>query len=252
MIRQELQWLLCVLLAGYAAVYAQERRPDFVVFLADDHGYLDTPLFGAEDAQTPALSGLAEDGMLFTHAFVTSPSCAPSRASLLTAQYPQNNGIEANHDYDHFEGVTSMLHRFVELGYETAAFGKVEHGINNPKNTWDEGFTHVGKTRLNLREVEAFLRERDADKPLLLFVGTRHPHVPWTQEGLRHDPETVNLPARSIDTPQTRINRAQYLEDVSKMDDLLGETRALVNRYLGEDTFLMFTSDHGAQWPFGK
>lgn len=251
-IKRSVQCFLLVLLAGMAAASADSRPPDFVVFLADDHGYLDTPLFGAKGAQTPALSQLAEDGMLFTHAFVASPSCAPSRAALLTAQYPQNNGIEANHDYDHFEGVTSMLHDFVELGYETAAFGKVEHGINNPKNHWDEGFTHVGSNRLDLAEVEAFLRQRDRGKPLLLFVGTRHPHVPWTQDGLRYDPEAVDLPPRSIDTPQTRVNRAQYLEDVHKMDKLLGETRELVNRYLGEETFMMFSSDHGAQWPFGK
>jgi arylsulfatase A-like enzyme len=246
-----MRFLFALLLIA-TTICADERRPDFVVFLADDHGYLDTPLFGAEDAKTPALMELADDGMLFTHAFVTSPSCAPSRASLLTAQYPQNNGIEANHDYEHFDGVTSLLHRFVELGYETAAFGKVEHGINNPKNTWDEGFTHVGSNRLDMAEVESFLQERDTNKPLLLFVGTRHPHVPWTQDALRYDPGAVDLPPRSIDTPQTRINRAQYLEDVSKMDGLLGETRALVKRYLGEETFVMFSSDHGAQWPFGK
>ncbi len=46
--------------------------------------------------------------------------------------------------------------------------------------------------------------------------------------------------------------RARYYTDVTKADTLLGEIRALTKEKLGDNTLFVYTSDHGAQWPFGK
>ena len=51
-------------------------------------------------------------------------------------------------------------------------------------------------------------------------------------EVLRYDPEQVDLPPRSIDTPQTRLNRAQYLEDVSRMDAMARRIHELVGWHI--------------------
>lgn len=70
-------------------------QPDIVVFLMDDLGIHASPLYGGPDARTPSIMRLAAAGMTFDRAYVASPSCAPSRASLLTGLYPAWNGAEA-------------------------------------------------------------------------------------------------------------------------------------------------------------
>src|SRR5688572_13030623 len=72
-------------------------RPSIVVFLADDHSVLDSSVYGAKDVRTPATQRLANAGMTFDRAYVASPSCAPSRAALLSGLMPARNGAEANH-----------------------------------------------------------------------------------------------------------------------------------------------------------
>ena len=66
----------------------RQRRPDMVIFLSDDHTVRDSSVYGSPDIQTPNMARLAACGMVFDRAYVASPSCAPSRAALLTGLYP--------------------------------------------------------------------------------------------------------------------------------------------------------------------
>ena len=69
----------------------QAKRPNIVIILTDDMGYSDPGCFGGE-IQTPNLDKLAATGIRFTQ-FYNCARCCPSRASLLTGQYPQKAGI---------------------------------------------------------------------------------------------------------------------------------------------------------------
>src|SRR5215210_3325140 len=88
-----LAWFIAV--AGLSA--AQPAKPNLVIFLTDDHSLLDSSVYGSKDVKTPNMERLARAGLTFDRAFVASPSCAPSRAALLTGLYPPRNGAEANH-----------------------------------------------------------------------------------------------------------------------------------------------------------
>jgi len=111
--------LLCLpWFAGAAA------RPDIVVFLTDDQGQLDCTPYGGQGIRTPHMQRLADAGMTFTRAYVASPSCAPSRAALLTGLMPARNGAEANHSKPRAE-IKKWPAYFQELGYEVVSFGKV-------------------------------------------------------------------------------------------------------------------------------
>jgi uncharacterized sulfatase len=55
-----------------------------------------------------------------------------------------------------------------------------------------------------------------------------------------------------VDTKETREMRARYYTAVTKADADLGEIIDLVRARLGENVLFIYTSDHGAQWPFGK
>ena len=70
-----------------------KRKPNIIVVLADDLGWVELESYGNSFNETPCLNRLAEEGMRFTHAYASAPVCSPYRASLLTGQYPARVGI---------------------------------------------------------------------------------------------------------------------------------------------------------------
>ena len=226
-----------------------QGKPDIVVYLADDLSASDLSVYGGMSISTPSISKLADAGLTFNRAFVASPSCAPSRAALLTGLMPARNGAEENHTYPG-DGILRLPQLLNELGYQTAAFGKVAHGRSAPDYHFD---THDSKKNIpQLREtVREFLATRTDKRPLALFVGVSDPHVPWPKES-SVDPSALAIPQKLLDTPRTRVQRSRYLQEVKDLDDFLGEVRELTDKYMSKDKLFVFTSDHGAQFPFGK
>jgi uncharacterized sulfatase len=226
-------------------------QPHLVVFLADDHSYLDSEVYGGRDVRTPHMARLAAAGMTFTHAFVASPSCAPSRAALLTGLMPSRNGAEANHSKPRAD-VKKLPAYLKELGYEVAAFGKVSHY----KHTSDYGFDHFAHDGFHehaaIPAALKALRERRSSQPLCLFVGSNWPHVPWPETAPGGDPAKANLPPSQADTPDTRRARTLYCAAVTRMDDELGKVLDTVRAQLGTNVLFLMTSDHGSQFPFAK
>lgn len=235
-----------------AAVWAAaSTRPSLVIFLTDDHSRRDSSVYGATDVKTPQMARVAAAGLTFERAFVVSPSCAPSRAALLTGLMPARNGAEANHSRPRAE-LKKLPAYLKELGYEVVAFGKVSHY----QHTGDYGFDHFAHDKYHedvaISEGIKWLQARKSDRPLCIFFGTNWPHVPWPEEPDGYDPATVKVPVTHIDTPRTREARARYYAAVSRMDAELGAVYDAARHVLGENLFFLTTSDHGAQWPFGK
>ncbi|MBP8258910.1 MAG: sulfatase [Verrucomicrobia bacterium] len=231
---------------------ASNSRPDLVVFLTDDQSQADLTPYGSRALRTPNMQRLADAGLTFTDAYVASPSCAPSRAALLTGLMPARNGAEANHSKPQPE-LKKWPAYFQELGYEVVAFGKVSHY----RHTADYGFDSFAHDTFHdhaaIPAAVAFLRSRRSPgKPLCLMVGSNWPHVPWPESDLGYDPDALPLPAGSIDTPETRSWRARYAAAVTKADDDLGQIMDAARACLAANTLFLFSSDHGAQWPFAK
>ena len=65
-----------------------DRRPNFVLLLADDMGYADPGCFGGKAVATPNLDRLAESGIKMTQFYAASAVCSPTRTSVLTGRYP--------------------------------------------------------------------------------------------------------------------------------------------------------------------
>jgi N-sulfoglucosamine sulfohydrolase len=228
------------------------ERPNLVVFIADDLGQRDIEPYGAQDVRTPHLTRLAQSGLRFTHAFVASPSCAPSRAALLTGAMPAINGAEANHSRPHAE-IKKLPDYLQELGYEVVSFGKVAHYGHGSQYGFDlvshEGFQNYE----SIPAAAEYLKTRKSAKPLCLLVGTHWPHVPWPREAGQYDRAQVELPPTHVDSPATRLWRTRYYAAISKADDDLGTIYSAARAHLDPaKTFFFFTSDHGGQWPFGK
>jgi uncharacterized sulfatase len=233
---------------GHAAA-----KPDIVFFIADDFSYLDASANGSRDLHTPNMQRVSDASLNFNKAFVASPTCAPSRAALLTGLMPARNGAEANHSHPRRE-IKKWPAYFQELGYEVAAIGKVAHYQQAVEYGFDYFAHDTFHDDVCVTAAKTFLEERpkDTTRPLCLFVGTNWPHVPWPADISGYSPESLSLPYGSVDTTQTHAWRARYAAAVSNADRDLGTIYDTARKTLGKDIIFVFTSDHGTQWPFAK
>ena len=120
-------------------------------------------LDAASASKVPSLKKyIADKGMTFDNAFVTSALCCPSRATILTGQYPHNHLVRSNvppvGGFETFRELgrerSTLATWLDEAGYETALFGKYLNGYgksgrNHVPAGWDEWYGAVETTRLN-------------------------------------------------------------------------------------------------------
>ncbi len=99
-------------------------RPNILFICTDQQRSDALGCYGNPHIQTPAIDALAADGVLFERCIVQSPVCAPSRASLMTGQYPRTHGLWGNGVAlpDHQPLFTKAL---AESGYDCGSIGKM-------------------------------------------------------------------------------------------------------------------------------
>ena len=226
------------------------HRPNLVLFIADDMSVKDSAAYGNADIPGPNMAALTREGLTFDRAYATSPTCAPSRAALLTGCVNVRNGTMFNQQPARAE-IKKWPAYFQSLGYEVVAIGKVSHYGQVTTYGFDRADFYQYHQDECVAEAVKWLAARRSDKPLCLLVGTNFPHVPWPPRG-EVGPAEVSLPARIADTPATRRARARYVAAVVRADADLGLVRAAAKQYLPADTAFVFSADQGAQWPFAK
>ncbi len=84
---------LLLTLLGAQPLQDAPKKPNILFILVDDLGYRDLGFMGSEFYETPNIDRLAASGMVFTRGYAACSVCSPSRASLLTGQYPTRHGI---------------------------------------------------------------------------------------------------------------------------------------------------------------
>ena len=233
---------------------ADLQRPNVLIIMADDCTFRDLPIYGGENAVTPHLDRLAEQGLVFDRAYLASAMCQPCRAELYTGQYPMRNGCAWNHSASHPETL-SMPHHLGRLGYRVGLTGKVhvspaeafpfeEVGGFDPSCVRDPTEQH------SLDACREFML-RNPVEPFCLVVALVEPHVPWVMGDASAYPlDRLKLPPNMADTPITRDAFARYLAEITYMDGQVGEIVALLQDLDRHDnTLVLFTSEQGAQFP---
>jgi len=87
-------FLASALSAGAAAALGQTKRPpNIIVILIDDYGWRDLGCYGSTFYETPNLDRFASEGVRFTNGYAACPVCSPTRASIVTGQYPVRSGV---------------------------------------------------------------------------------------------------------------------------------------------------------------
>ncbi|MGK6352004.1 sulfatase family protein [Parapedobacter sp. DT-150] len=242
-----------LLLFGFGG-YCQDKRPNIILFIADDIGAEGIGCYGNPSVRTPHIDRMAAEGMRFANAYVTTSSCSPSRCSILSGRYPHNTGAAELHMPLPPDVVT-----FAELlrtaGYYTAQAGKWHMGEPAKR-----GFDLVqDKGKLNGDGGEArwvsTLQERPKDKPFFCWFAAFDAHRPWGPNDLsgRHRPEETIVPPYLVDAEGTRRDLAAYYDEISRFDRAIGEVEAELKRQgVLENTVLIILSDNGSPFPRGK
>lgn len=87
-------FLASALSAGAGAGLGQTKRPpNIIVILIDDYGWRDLGCYGSSFYETPNLDRFASEGVRFTNGYAACPVCSPTRASIVTGQYPVRSGV---------------------------------------------------------------------------------------------------------------------------------------------------------------
>ena len=112
-------------LANAAPPPAPADRPNVLYVFTDQQSAEAMSCVGNKDVKTPAMDGLAENGVVFSQAYCTYPLCSPSRSSMLTGLIPHATGVADNGR----EILPALRHRELgwalkDAGYETAYAGK--------------------------------------------------------------------------------------------------------------------------------
>ncbi len=216
-----LRFLAAFLALSLSGVHAADR-PNIVVVVVDDLRWDELGAAGHPFARTPQMDRIAREGVRFTQAFATTPLCSPSRASILTGQYPHTHGIVDNTER------SPASHRLVtfprllhDAGYLTGFVGKWHMG-NDPSrrpgfDTWvclkGQGTSFDPEMDVDgvpVRErgyvtdvldayANAFLKRAVASpQPFLLFLAEKglHPETAQAADGTLSDPNASNyIPA---------------------------------------------------------
>jgi N-sulfoglucosamine sulfohydrolase len=205
--------------------------------------------------ETPNLERMAEEGVVFDNAFCSAPQCSPSRSSLFTGMMPHCNGlIGLAHrgfklDEDSFDKhLAAVLSR---SGYGTHLFG-FQHECVDPLDLgYDE--VHSGDRKKVAQVADsavAFLKDAP-DQPFFVSIASSETHRVFT-EGQDCKGE-VKIPDYLPDHPDVHrdINNLNY--DAEAVDTAYGRVlEAIDGCGLGENTLVIYTTDHGIPFPGAK
>ncbi len=229
-----------------APIVREDRQPNIVFCIADDWSWPHAGILGDPVVETPNFDRVATEGILFENAFVSTPSCTPSRLSILAGQHHwrlqegDSLGGSLREEYDVY---TEMLQK---SGYRIGRFGK---GVWPSKHT----FRNRDSFGEKFRSFDEFINDRKADEPFCYWHGGQDPHRPYelgvgAKSGIKLS--EVRVPACLPDNETVRSDVADYLWEVQRFDREIGEILARLEAMDElENTIVVVSGDNGMPFP---
>jgi arylsulfatase A-like enzyme len=240
---------ILLLLSILATALQAAERPNIVFAIADDWGWPHASIYGNDEVcQTPTFDRIAKNGILFHHAYISSPSCTPSRNAILTGQYHWRLGGGGNLwsvlDTRH----QTYPHLLEDDGYFTGSWRK-SWGPGNASN-WKRY-----PSGARFKNPEDFLArwKADGDKPFCFWFGASDPHRGYklhSGEKSGMDLSKIKLFDHYPDSKEIRGDVADYYFEVQRFDREFGQFLDKLEK-LGalENTLVIMTGDHGMPFP---
>ena len=225
-------------------------QPNIVFIVADD---LSPTLgcYGDSVVSTPTIDRLAQEGVLFENAFCTSPSCSPSRASMLTSRYPHQLAEGTNLWGTLPSRYANFVNQLETAGYRIGLTGK----------GWGPGdYTVGGYTRNpagpSFKSFGEFMQNQSRDRSFFFWLGSQDPHRPY-EAGLKKSmnlrPQHLKVPAHLPDTPEIRDDLLDYYAEVARFEQTVANVvETLEKAGQLQNTLIVVTSDNGMPFPRAK
>ena len=253
------------------------KKPNIIIILADDLGYVDVSFNHGGDIATPNIDTIAHQGTRFTNGFASHPFCSPSRAGLLTGRYQHRFGHECNPAYDpgntdlglpKSEILLSTLLK--EAGYVTGIIGKWHLGsadVFHPnKRDFKEfyGFLHG--------QHDYFKSNGDGKRIFLPLLHNKElqPHPGYLTEAFTNEAVdfirghkdspfflflSYNAPHSPLQATKKYLDQVRDIEDknrriytamVHALDEGIGKVLSALKQYsITENSLVFFLSDNG-------
>ncbi|OEJ98684.1 sulfatase [Flavivirga aquatica] len=225
--------------------------PNIVWITSEDNSKHYMQLFDEHGAKTPNIEKLANNGVIFTHAFSNAAVCSAARSTLISSSYGPRL---ATHYHRKMEKVPmpNGLEMFPiylrKAGYYTTNNWKEDYNIIKPDSVWDDS------------SKKASWRNRKAGQPFfhVFNIGTTHEgKLHFNEEDMKL--KTITNPDSCFvfpNHPQTELFRytnALYHDKIKKMDKEVGQViNQLEKDGLLENTFIFYYGDHGGVLPGSK
>jgi len=264
------------------AFSASDRKPNVIYIMTDQQRKDTLRCYGNDKVQTPVLDGLAKRGILFTSCYATQPVCSPCRSSMVTGLFPNATTVVENNiplPPEKFSWMRAMH----DAGYKVCYIGKWHLGTDPVPDYFDRwrgfdtGWKHWIKDEPYYPqpgEFENAFRKKLKENPHAIPSGrsvvgryrpdvetdyavefiTEHkdrPFVCWLSFYPPHTPKTA--PDKNVALYKGKIEpeeQAIYHAMVNRVDANVGRLLKAVDELgLRVNTIIVFTSDHGENYP---
>lgn len=251
-----------------------EEKPNIILIVADDLGYADLSMNGSDLYETPNIDKLASESMVFSQAYASHPTCAPSRLAIQTGKYPARlNCVNHSKKEMPLEEIT-IAERLKSTGYDTYYIGKWHLGKTGMRPI-DQGYDHAfatnfagqpasyfhpykkkEKSNFDVPDLEdgqegEFLTdklaekaieyiEQDRDRPFFINLAFYAVHTPIQAQN-----EKIEKYRRKLKEGMVHTN-PRYAGLVEHLDDNVGKIMDAIERSgRADNTIVIFFSDNG-------
>ena len=222
-------WIVFLLTATSLRSQPAAKRPNIIFILTDDQRWDAMGFAGNPIIQTPNMDKLAGEGIYFTHAFVTTPICAASRASIATGLYETTHQFTFDTPPLKKEFIRNCYYRILkENGYYTGFLGKfgMQFEDGEEKKLFDvfdaympdfyyrltgKGWSHhTYLTYLTGQKAVAFLKKAPADQPFCLNISFNAPHAEDRSPDQYIYPEKLSDLYEDVTLPPPPLQEEKY------------------------------------------
>ncbi len=246
------------------------KKPNILFCIADDAALAHVSAYGLTDwVNTPGFDRVAKQGLLFLNAYTPNAKCSPSRACILTGRNPWQLEEAANHNSYFPAKFTTVIEALLNNGYATGFTGK-GWGPGEPGEVNGKKRELTGKAYNQIKmatptkaispinytaNFEAFLNEKEAEKPFCFWYGGHEPHRPYNggsgvSKGQKKLSDIDKVPDFWVDNEAVRNDMLDYAYEVEYFDKHLQNIiEVLEKKGELENTIIIVTSDNGMPFP---
>jgi len=241
-------------------------RPNILLCISDDQTFAHVGAYGCKFVNTPAFDRIASQGVLFENAFVSAPSCCPSRTSVLTGlDFYRLNETSMNHTiwapqlrpYTDFLAATGYHVGYTGKGWGPGNWrktGRTHNPAGTAYNRFNKEPDSKGRVPIDYaKNFDDFLDKRPKEAPFCFWYGGKDPHRVFKKgigltEGKKL--EDAHVPPFLPDSPEVRSDILDYAVHTQWFDKHLGRMIRKLEK-MGEldKTLIVVTSDNGMPFP---